>query len=277
MIKDFYITGDTHRAVKFRIEKLLDSFNISNPEETALIILGDVGINYFLDSSDDELKNRLSQYGITLYCLRGNHEARPQDLEDIEMLYDNNINGYVYYQPSWPLIRYFVDGAIYLINNHRVLTIGGAYSIDKQIRLQRAGLQEADNNPKLSSWFHNEQLDGTERILILNSLIGEEPVDFVFTHTCPTSWEPSDLFLGFVNQDEVDKSMEYFLDTIKNKFEWKIWCFGHFHDDRLERPNVEQYYYCINNLEDIWNRWRGNRTIEQDEWYLPKSPNYRST
>lgn len=42
-----------------------------------------------------------------------------------------------------------------------------------------------------------------------------EKYDFVFTHTCPISWEPRDLFLPMINQGTVDRTMENWLDDVK--------------------------------------------------------------
>lgn len=97
--------------------------------------------------------------------------------------------------------------------------------------------------------------------------------DFVFTHTCPISWEPTDLFLGCVDQSTVDKSTEMFLDEVRCEVNWKIWCFGHYHTDRLERPRVEQFYTDWENLDAVWNRWEGEKTFE-NEWWLSKSQNF---
>lgn len=82
----FYITGDTHGDFR-RIEQ----FCLENDTtvEDVMIILGDAGINYHLDSRDNELKEELSQLDITLFCIHGNHEARPWeagDYDEIEVL-----------------------------------------------------------------------------------------------------------------------------------------------------------------------------------------------
>ena len=91
------------------------------------------------------------------------------------------------------------------------------------------------------------------------------------THTCPLSWEPTDLFLGGIDQSRVDKFMETFLDDIKDRCSWSVWCFGHYHADRVERPCVEQFYMDYEDMEVVWNRYYGKKTYAQ-EWWLPKSP-----
>ena len=199
--------------------------------------------------------------------MRGNHEERPENLGYIEHHYDENVKGYIMMEPDFPLIRYFNDGCDYEINGHPTLVIGGAYSVDKWYRLYRA--EKAGNS--FSGWFEDEQLKDWEMASIENEVIGKK-YDFVFTHTCPLDWEPTDLFLSFVDQSQVDKTMENWLNKIKETFDWGLWCFGHFHEDRIERPHVEQFFHTIENLEETWNRWvQYDKTGELD-LYLRLSP-----
>ena len=102
-------------------------------------------------------------------------------------------------------------------------------------------------------------------------------VDFVFSHTCPLSWQPTDLFLNQVDQSTVDSSMEIWMDGLKDKFDWNVWCFGHYHADRLERPHVEQYYNDIENLDTIYKRWVDYDNDQELDWWLEKSPNFYMT
>jgi hypothetical protein len=151
--------------------------------------------------------------------------------------------------------------------------LGGAYSIDKWYRLARAGYtpEEAEiANPKKCGWFKDELLTLQEKSNIWDKICGKR-YDFIFTHTCPLSWEPTDLFLRGVDQNQVDKSMELWLDKVQQAVDWRVWLFGHFHADRVERPCVEQMYMDYENIETIWNRWYGEKTYEK-EWWLPKSP-----
>lgn len=77
----FYITGDTHRSFD-RIEDFCYGYETTT--EDVMIILGDAGINYWLDLSDKELKGRLSGMDITFFCVHGNHEARPCEAAEYE-------------------------------------------------------------------------------------------------------------------------------------------------------------------------------------------------
>lgn len=249
-------TGDTHG--EFR--RFYDMGEL-NKEDTAVIILGDAGFNTGMQH-DCHKKNKLAKkFDGYVYCVMGNHELRPSQTEGMDLVWDENVSGSVWMQKQWPKIRYFQEYGVYWINGHRTLVLGGAYSVDKQFRL-------------LNGWFWNpkEQLDAEERNAAMRMIVGEK-FDFILSHTCPISWEPTDLFLSTVNQSKVDRTMELWLDDVKDKCEWKVWMFGHFHQDRLERPRAEMFFQEVENIETVWNRWEGGKTAEK-EWWLPKSPNY---
>lgn len=267
MIKQWIITGDTHGQVETRIGNIVRNMNVENFEETAVIILGDAGLNFYCNKSEANKKKKMKYKGIHIYCVRGNHEERPENL-GYEVVWDENVHGNVYVDPANENICYFLDGGEYNINGHSVLTIGGAYSVDKYWRLQRA----AAAGQSFSGWFADEQLTPEEMNTIGNKIANKD-YDFVFTHTCPFSWEPIDLFLNSVDQSTVETDMEMWMDEIRHTFNWGVWCFGHFHADRAERPCVEQMYWEYEDMETIWNRWYGEKTWK-NEWWIVKSPNF---
>lgn len=260
MIKNWYITGDTHGQVNSRVQNLDD-----NPSETAVIILGDAGINFYLNKTDKKNKQSLQESGFTVYCIRGNHEERPENISTMVIEYDVEVQGHIYLEPDYPNIKYFMDGHAYLINNHPILVIGGAYSVDKWHRLSRF-----PKDAKWTGWFKDEQLT-PEEMNDIEDKMKNHHFDFILSHTCPYSWQPFDLFIGGIDQSTVDNSMEKWLDIFKDKVTWNTWLFGHFHDDRLVRPGVEMYYHNLENMEDIYKRWTSGKEIN---WWLKKDPNY---
>lgn len=167
---------------------------------------------------------------------------------------------------NFPYIRYFVDGISYMIDGKKTLVIGGAYSVDKYYRLAKF-----HKDATWTGWFENEQLSGQERELI-QSFVEGESYDIVLTHTCPRSWQPTDLFLHGIDQTTVDNSTEDWLDELKNKISWNIFLWGHYHKDRIERPHCEMYFQDIEDLTTIWDRW--NKNISFNNFSREKSPYY---
>lgn len=267
--------SDTHGGVSTisRVGNIQRNNPNCLPEETGIVILGDAGLNFWLNSTDKKYKRELNKMGFHIYCVRGNHEQRPELVEGIHPAYDENVNGMVWQECDYPNISYFMDGGEYNIDNHSVLVIGGAYSVDKYWRLMRAGYGRLDGDiadPKKCGWFKDECLTDEEMVRISCDTFGKS-YDFIFSHTCPISWEPTDLFLGCIDQSTVNKSMEVWLDKLKDDVKWKYYLFGHFHADRIERPHVQQFYMDYEDLDSIWNRWNGKCTYA-DEWDLNKSP-----
>ena len=259
----FLVTGDTHGQVMSR----LMSINKEQypPKETAIIILGDAGINFYLNKTDIKNKKIINNSGYTIYCVRGNHEERPENVPGMEQWYDVNIDGTVWREPDYPNIRYLMDGHAYLIEGHPTLVLGGAYSVDKWYRLSR---MPAD--AKWTGWFKDEQLTPEEMKDITTRFAGEH-FHIILSHTCPASWQPFDLFLPGLDQSTVDKSMEVWLEQFKEQIHWTVWLFGHFHDDRLVRPGVEMFFKDIEELDTVWQRWTSGKELD---WWLKKDPNY---
>lgn len=269
MLKNIILTGDCHggKGVLRRVDNIARNIPEYNPEETGIIILGDSGLNFWLNKTEKKFKYQINERGYKIYCVRGNHEEHPGNIDSMEYIFDEEVGYWVYWEEDYPNIRYLADGFIYNFKGYRCLVIGGAYSVDKWYRLQSAAAQGSS----FSGWFEDEQLTPEEMENIFERVKGKE-IDFVFTHTCPSSFEPRDLFLDCIDQSTVDKSMEEFLEKIKNEVDWKIWCFGHFHADRVEHLGVEQFYYGYEEIDTLWNRWNTTAFKDEEYLYLNKSP-----
>lgn len=70
-----YLTGDTHGRFE-RIACFCRDNHTTRGD--VLIILGDAGVNYYLDHRDEKLKQYIDTMPVTLLCIHGNHEARPR-------------------------------------------------------------------------------------------------------------------------------------------------------------------------------------------------------
>lgn len=226
-----YITGDVHgHEFSPRLDYL------PTDETIGVIILGDAGFDYYLDGGDLKRKNKLHKIypNIVFYCVRGNHEARPQSLTDIKLVWDDEVDNFVYMLEDVPYIKYLVDGYIYTIEHKKCLVIGGAYSVDKYHRLH-FGWQ----------WFQDEQLSKGEMEYISESVAGQT-FDYVLSHTCPLDWEPIDLFIDGIDQSKVDKTMETWMNKLKENINYDHWLFGHYHADRnYPEEKAKMYYHAI--------------------------------
>ncbi len=216
-----YITGDTHGDFE-RVEDFCQSMGTT--EEDVLIILGDAGLNYYLDGKDDNRKYDVSRIPITLLCIHGNHEERPYEIDTYEEMEWNG--GVVYYEREYPNILFAKDGEIYDMDGRRCIAIGGAYSVDKYYRLSH-GMR----------WFDTEQptdeiMEYVERQLEKNGW----RVDCVFSHTVPEPYEPTWAFIPGIDQSMVDKSTEQWLDRIEKRLDYDRWYAGHYHVESQEGP-----------------------------------------
>lgn len=233
------ITGDIHRND-------IDRFwYLPTDEDLAIIVLGDAGFDYTLNHQDTEHKNALFRKfpNITWYLVRGNHEARPQDVEGIQIVFDQELQGWVYYHPNHMNIFYLIDGQEYQFGGYNALVIGGAYSVDKYYRLMMG-----------RKWFENEQLNEEERETILNTIKQGKHYNFIFSHTCPYDWQPFDLFLTGLDQSTVDNTMEKWLELVNQNANYDTWCFGHFHADRQQGEAGLMLFHKVIDLDKAIER-----------------------
>lgn len=100
---NWFFEGDTHGDYRnFPKKDILG-------EDAALIILGDAGINYFINYRDKELKIKLNKLGYLMYVVQGNHELHPSNIESYNRVWDENVNGYVWVEELYPNLRFLID------------------------------------------------------------------------------------------------------------------------------------------------------------------------
>ena len=206
-----YITGDTHRDFS-RLYKLEEN------NDDMLIVLGDAGINYYLNEEDIRYKEYLKKFKLKIFCIRGNHEERPENIntyKETEMF-----GGKVFIEEDYPGLIFAKDGETYNIDGKSVLVIGGAYSVDKEYRLLYG-----------YKWFKDEQLTKEAMNTILEKVKGKH-FDIVLTHTCLYKYEPREVFMLGLDQSKIDKTMEYFLDEIEENISYDKWYCGHYHTEK---------------------------------------------
>ncbi len=137
-----YITGDAHGDFQ-RIFDFCVRFETS--VDDIMIILGDAGINFSGGFKDQIKKDYIAAMLITLFCIHGNHKKRPYAIPSYEETEWHG--GTVYVEKEYPNILFAKDGEIFELDGLKTVVIGGAYSIDKEIRLAYGW-----------GWWEDEQL-----------------------------------------------------------------------------------------------------------------------
>ena len=251
-MKKVFAIGDIHgdfRPIRdfYERNKKVETFDGSD----SIILLGDSGLNYYLNYRDENFKKKLGKYPFTYFVVRGNHEERASicaEKNPDNWIKETFWGGSVWVEKDFPYIKYAEDGpevyhipyvkepatsrcsptgcAIWddLMGEYKTLVLPGAYSVDKDYRLKMGW-----------HWFPQEQMTLEEQELAWD-LIKQHDAEFdlVLSHTCPCSYEPTDLFLSCIDQTKVDKSMEFFLGGVEFSLNhYKAWLWGHYHAFRF--------------------------------------------
>lgn len=252
-----YITGDTHgdpQEIRNTIAQ------IPNPsKDDFIIIAGDAGFEY-QDHIMGRAKREARKFPGTWIILRGNHDSRywweHTTWDEEEQKYYPNEgwaftdDGMYLYQKKYPNIWYVIDGGgIYNIGGYNILFVPGAYSVDKWYRLR-------NNYP----WNPMEQLTLEEqeelKSVTVEWLDLGFNIDFVIGHTFPLKMQHfyQDLFMSGLDQSTIDKTTEYWLNSLADIYEacpnFKQYFGGHFHDDRVLTDKYTMLYHNVENLAD---------------------------
>ena len=212
-----YITGDTHGDFR-RVHEFCRRFETT--QDDILIILGDAGINYYGGKRDRKLKAMLYFLPITLFCIHGNHEIRPQNIDTYKEVQWQG--GTVYRENEFPNILFAKDGEVYDLDGISTIAIGGAYSVDKEYRLENGW-----------GWWADEQPGDEIKARVEKALAERDnKIDVILSHTTPLKYEPTEVFLSCIDQSKVDKSTEQWLDKIEDRAEYKKWYCGHYHTNK---------------------------------------------
>ena len=231
-------------------------------QKIILLQLGDAGLNFCMDERDQKLKKELQDKidelkteGIYIQILfvRGNHEARPGNLESGNLdryiekeVYDgrayieNNPKG-----PAFPDLIFLKDGEIYSIPDGEerkdFLAIGGGRSVDFFERFLN-GMEDA-------GWWFDEELSDHEfeQILDMAGKI-EEPV-YVLSHMLPAGLAPereNDEAAGENRKARTELWLQRIADTLGNHV--VRWLAGHYHME-MKAERYEIVYKEIRKLK----------------------------
>lgn len=77
-----YFTGDIHGS-PYNIIRFAKRMKLTRSD--VIIILGDVGANYYGTERDSETKTHLNALKPTIFCIHGNHEKRPAGIPSYKL------------------------------------------------------------------------------------------------------------------------------------------------------------------------------------------------
>lgn len=213
-----YLTGDKHRGFSS-----VASFcnRMDTTKDDLLIVLGDAGINFVGGGLDREVKEKLEKLPIRLLCIHGNHERRPYTIDTYKEVPFQG--GVVYQEPDFPSLLFAKDGEVYDFDGKKALILGGAYSVDKPRRLAMG-----------MGWWADEQPSPEIKARVRETLLDLDfTVDYVFSHTCPERYIPTEMFLPNIDPSTVDRSTEEWLGGIEDGLRYEKWYCGHWHTTKV--------------------------------------------
>lgn len=225
-----YLTGDIH-GDPWRIVNFCRM--VRHGSEDVIVLLGDVGANFYGGTHDESVKAMLDMCGPKLLCVHGNHEMRPWNVPGYELKEWNG--GKVWVQEDFPNLLFAKDGEIFTLEGSRCIVIGGAYSVDKPYRLAHG-----------YGWWEDEQPSNEIKAYVESQLRSHE-IDVILSHTCPYKYEPREMFLSGVDQAGVDASTERWLDTIEESIDYRAWYCGHWHTDK----RIDRMHFLFNTFETL--------------------------
>lgn len=217
-----YVTGDTHGShQRFAYYNMCD-YEWTNNDY--LIICGDFGYIFNNDEFEKEFLDYLEKEKPYTICFcDGNHENFPA----IYSYPEEKWNGGQIHRIRKNIIH-LMRGQIYNLEGKSFFVFGGAYSIDRDFKIEGV------------SWWPEEQPTKQEYSIGMDNLqkCGFK-VDYIITHTAPQeivekliakqSWDIRSSF----EMDLSDYKLMGYLGEIKLKTQYKHWYFGHWHFDTL--------------------------------------------
>lgn len=245
----YFITGDKHRDFRY-VKKFCRHMNTRRKD--VLIILGDTGFNYYEDARDDKLKKEISELNITLFCLHGNKEKRPQNISTYGIR--DFCGGKVYYEPKYPNIYFAIDGEIYTFEGKKYMVVGGAHSVDKMRCLQ-------EHKP---FWEDEMPDDGIKSKVEDKLLLENNKIYGIMTHTCPVDYLPREMFISThqntaikrkprkvkskkIFKPDIDRSTEEWLNKLEKQLDYKVWYCGHYHIDK----QIDKIYMMFHEIKPL--------------------------
>lgn len=220
-----YITGDTH-GDRFRfIKNMLDDENWT--KDDFLIICGDFGYIFLNNSADEKFLDFLETKPYTICFCDGNHENFPAIFSYPQITW----NGGKAHQIR-KNIFHLMRGQVFTIENKKIFTMGGAYSIDRYMRT-------------LNYSYWEEELPSSEEYSEAIENVKNKKIDIVISHTAPKEIIRK---MGF-SPDIHDMELTGFLEWVMYEVDFSHWYFGHWHIDETFYDKFTAVYFLVHKIE----------------------------
>lgn len=212
----FIVAGDTHMDLA-HCQYIVKTARMMGYDR--IFILGDFGYWEHM-SRGFQFLNKLNTYAnilnVQVYFLDGNHDKTSMILEKYGDADYRDHEGFILIRPY---IRYAPRGHRWTWDECRFAAFGGAYSVDKKLRLDE---EKASSYEPGTLWFPEEEMSDHDMDEFLKDQV---PVDVIFAHDKPRAANPGPGFDGYVlclpNQDRLQRA----LVTLRPKFFYH----GHLH------------------------------------------------
>lgn len=258
-----YCIGDIHGNFN-AIRGFIKQNDIRN---SLLIFCGDCGFgfeseNHYKQSVFPKLSKILSQKNDYCVFIAGNH--------DNHSLFNSFKFNYkrIKVVPDYTVINTYYDDYKAVVN-HSILCIGGAISIDRNIRIlanetnvnkyrhyHNCALEVAEKLSPKCYWEDEQPIYDEEQLKLLNKI--ETPIDIVCTHTAPSFCAPytKDGLKYWIEHDsKLEEDLEKERTVMDNIFNYLTnngfslikWCYGHFHFHNAEYINGIKF--CLMDMD----------------------------
>lgn len=226
--KIFILVGDIHGSLRELVWKITNQYKLRNVD---VLICGDFGVGFGRPGSIENLYNRikhkLEAFNLTIYTIRGNH--------DNPIYFDGKHN--------FERLIFLEDYKTVEILGLKILPIGGAVSIDQEVRIKYNERMERYGSAK-RSWWPDEEVKEID--------FKELPtkVDLIVSHCAPISFTPIFTRTEDIKLDiwlKILKERNY-LEKVKNEVNFKYWFFGHYHKSTSGNFG-DRLYRCLDIME----------------------------
>lgn len=210
------LAGDTHGNIhhfKYLLQVAADH-SIDD-----IVVLGDFG--YWPHVGDfHKVVDKLSEmHGVTTYWLDGNHENFNWLEKAVKMdsPFPQQMGNNLYYLPR---------GMLWVLDDVKILVLGGAVSIDKNWRLA----QEERTGKEGSLWWPQEQINNDD----INRAKSRGKVDLMFTHDMPDESYHTAFGHSGYKADEMSRHNRQKVSEVLHHAHPKALFHGHMHTDYFD-------------------------------------------